>query len=167
MSLLIKPLPCLLLPIIFILFSSTLHSTSHGAPSADLHSQTNHIPGAVDESENGVVGWGVRRSVLENSSTLAAQRTRRKDPLNNFNYYTGGWNISNKHYFAALLALPFFSLLQSGLSDLACVCSSSAAVFAAAAANLMAILELLMHSLLFYFCCSPWPQCMYPSHTHI
>ncbi|KAE9467700.1 hypothetical protein C3L33_00374, partial [Rhododendron williamsianum] len=148
MSLLIKPLPCLLLPIIFIIFSSTLHSTSHGAPSADLHSQTNHIPGAVDESENGVVGWGVRRSVLENSSTLAAQRTRRKDPLNNFNYYTGGWNISNKHYFAALLALPFFSLLQSGLSDLACVCSSSAAVFAAAAANLMAILELLMHSLI-------------------
>ncbi|XP_058226671.1 uncharacterized protein LOC131335362 isoform X2 [Rhododendron vialii] len=101
MSLLIKPLPCLLLPIIFILFSSTLHSISHGAPSTDLHSQTNHIP--VDESENGVVGWGVRRSVLENSSiTLAAQRTRRKDPLNNFNYYIGGWNIRNKHYFASV-----------------------------------------------------------------
>ncbi|KAF7134645.1 hypothetical protein RHSIM_Rhsim08G0209600 [Rhododendron simsii] len=103
MSLLIKPFPCLLLPIIFILFSSTLHSISHGAPSTDLHSQTNHIPGAVDESENGVVGWGVRRSVLENLSiTLAAQRTRRKDPLNNFNYYVGGWNISNKHYFASV-----------------------------------------------------------------
>ncbi|KAI8544244.1 hypothetical protein RHMOL_Rhmol08G0281100 [Rhododendron molle] len=101
MSLLMKPLPCLLLPIIFILFSSTLHSTSHGAPSADLHSQTNHIPGAVDESENGLVGWGVRRSVLENSP-LAAQRTTRKDPLNNFKYYTGGWNISNKHYFASV-----------------------------------------------------------------
>ncbi|XP_020265677.1 uncharacterized protein LOC109841191 [Asparagus officinalis] len=41
--------------------------------------------------------------VAENSSfILAAQRTRRQDPLNSFEKYTGGWNISNKHYWASV-----------------------------------------------------------------
>lgn len=31
---------------------------------------------------------------------LAEKQTRRRDPLDSFNYYTGGWNITNKHYFA-------------------------------------------------------------------
>jgi len=31
---------------------------------------------------------------------LAAERTRRKDPLDGLRYYTGGWNISNRHYLA-------------------------------------------------------------------
>ena len=45
-----------------------------------------------------------RRSMLVNprisnsSFALAAERTRRKDPLDSYNYYTGGWNISNIHY---------------------------------------------------------------------
>lgn len=34
------------------------------------------------------------------SVALAAQRTYRKDPLNGFEKYTGGWNISNQHYWA-------------------------------------------------------------------
>nr|XP_027066666.1 uncharacterized protein LOC113692456 [Coffea arabica]XP_027070509.1 uncharacterized protein LOC113695575 [Coffea arabica] len=29
---------------------------------------------------------------------LAANRTHRKDPTDSFNYYTGGWNITNPHY---------------------------------------------------------------------
>ncbi|XP_068643353.1 uncharacterized protein [Aristolochia californica] len=54
----------------------------------------------------------VRRSVAEasppassvgNSSfILAAERTRRKDPLDNFKYYKGGWNISDNHYWASV-----------------------------------------------------------------
>ncbi|XP_047966767.1 uncharacterized protein LOC125211111 [Salvia hispanica] len=46
-----------------------------------------------------------RRSVLENETVLvlAKERTRRKDPLDNRRYYTGGWNITNKHYFASVL----------------------------------------------------------------
>lgn len=37
----------------------------------------------------------------KNSSfVLAAKRTYRKDPLNGFKKYTGGWNISEKHYWA-------------------------------------------------------------------
>ncbi|OWM86747.1 uncharacterized protein LOC116186973 [Punica granatum] len=33
---------------------------------------------------------------------LAAQRTRRKDPLNGFDRYTGGWNIEDRHYWASV-----------------------------------------------------------------
>ncbi|KAL5988125.1 hypothetical protein ACLOJK_035888 [Asimina triloba] len=31
---------------------------------------------------------------------LAAERTKRTDPLDDYKDYTGGWNISNKHYWA-------------------------------------------------------------------
>ncbi|OIW14990.1 hypothetical protein TanjilG_30709 [Lupinus angustifolius] len=42
---------------------------------------------------------------------LAAERTRRKDPLDGFNKYTHGWNISDHHYWAsvAYTAVPLFS----------------------------------------------------------
>lgn len=39
------------------------------------------------------------------SVALAAQRTFRKDPLNGFQKYTGGWNISNRHYWAVRIFL--------------------------------------------------------------
>ncbi|PRQ56563.1 hypothetical protein RchiOBHm_Chr1g0337751 [Rosa chinensis] len=48
---------------------------------------------------------------LQNSSlVLAKERTRRKDPLDDFHKYTGGWNISNDHYWASVAwtAVPFF-----------------------------------------------------------
>ena len=38
---------------------------------------------------------------------LAKERTRRKDPLDNRRYYTGGWNITNKHYFAVRNSILF------------------------------------------------------------
>lgn len=63
--------------------------------------------------------WGTTRPVVEgpimqpveegpnmqpveeySSVVLAAERTRRKDPLNGFKLYTGGWNISEHHYWA-------------------------------------------------------------------
>lgn len=34
------------------------------------------------------------------SFVLAAEKTHRKDPLDALRYYTGGWNISNEHYWA-------------------------------------------------------------------
>ncbi|VFQ83431.1 unnamed protein product [Cuscuta campestris] len=42
-------------------------------------------------------------SAAQNSSNLilAAERTRRRDPTDNFRYYNGGWNLSNPHYFAS------------------------------------------------------------------
>ncbi|KAI5408954.1 hypothetical protein KIW84_054688 [Lathyrus oleraceus] len=43
---------------------------------------------------------------------LAAERTRRKDPLHGFNEYTNGWNISDHHYWAsvAYTAVSVFSI---------------------------------------------------------
>ena len=46
---------------------------------------------------------GLRRQVLEGANgtlVLAAERTRRPDPLNHFNIYTDGWNVTNSHYIA-------------------------------------------------------------------
>ncbi|KMT02704.1 hypothetical protein BVRB_8g192950 [Beta vulgaris subsp. vulgaris] len=65
----------------------------------------------------GVIKWehNNRRSIAEttegNSSLiLAAKNTHRRDPFDHFNRYTGGWNISDKHYWAsvAFTAAPFF-----------------------------------------------------------
>ncbi|KAH0458220.1 hypothetical protein IEQ34_013535 [Dendrobium chrysotoxum] len=44
------------------------------------------------------------------SFTLAFERTKRKDPTKLYNYYTGGWNISDEHYWAsaAFSAIPIF-----------------------------------------------------------
>ncbi|XP_014498814.1 uncharacterized protein LOC106759933 isoform X1 [Vigna radiata var. radiata] len=50
---------------------------------------------------------------FENSPVpLAAERTRRKDPLNSFNKYIYGWNITDNHYWAsvAYTAVPMFSI---------------------------------------------------------
>ncbi|KAK4265297.1 hypothetical protein QN277_026366 [Acacia crassicarpa] len=62
-----------------------------------------------------VLPWKTRRLMADaataNSSlVLAEDRTRRKDPLDHFNRYTGGWNISNEHYIASVVftAAPFF-----------------------------------------------------------
>ncbi|KAJ8751772.1 hypothetical protein K2173_025956 [Erythroxylum novogranatense] len=43
---------------------------------------------------------------------LAANRTCRKDPLDEFKRYTGGWNISERHYWASagFTALPLFAI---------------------------------------------------------
>ncbi|XP_047056488.1 uncharacterized protein LOC124662725 [Lolium rigidum] len=45
------------------------------------------------------------------STPLAAERTRRKDPLDGLRYYGGGWNISDRHYIAsvAFSAAPVFA----------------------------------------------------------
>lgn len=49
---------------------------------------------------------GVRRQILEGGNgtlVLAAERTRRPDPLNHFNIYVDGWNVTNTHYIAVSL----------------------------------------------------------------
>nr|XP_043639608.1 uncharacterized protein LOC122610707 [Erigeron canadensis] len=46
------------------------------------------------------------------SMVLADKRTRRRDPLNDFKYYIGGWNISDHHYFSSVSysATPLFTI---------------------------------------------------------
>lgn len=63
------------------------------------------VGGESEYEYGGAVTWDTRRSLAEgtvqNSSLiLAEKRTYRKDPLDGFKKYTGGWNISNDHYWA-------------------------------------------------------------------
>lgn len=53
------------------------------------------------------------RSLLTDSNSslvLAAERTRRRDPLDGNKFYTGGWNISEYHYWTSVgfTAAPLF-----------------------------------------------------------
>ncbi|XP_024976319.1 uncharacterized protein LOC112514220 [Cynara cardunculus var. scolymus] len=68
---------------------------------------------------SGVIPARAQRSVLEagsngekSSLVLAEKRTRRKDPINDFKYYNGGWNISNDHYISSVsfTAVPLFGI---------------------------------------------------------
>ncbi|CAI5966438.1 unnamed protein product [Closterium sp. NIES-65] len=65
--------------------------------------------------------------------TLAPNRTRRKNPLDGLNYYTGGWNPSSKDYWASVMwsviYAPLLGLLWLilglgilGFSLLTCLC---------------------------------------------
>ncbi|XP_023762152.1 uncharacterized protein LOC111910548 [Lactuca sativa] len=83
-----------------------------------------NTPQQKQQSSTGVIGGGygvfpvrIGRSVLEGESDdenssliLAEERTRRKDPTKGLEYYTGGWNISDAHYFysVSFSAVPVF-----------------------------------------------------------
>lgn len=105
-------------PSLFLLSFALFFFFSISSSFANSHvHHTLHIPDAFVEREyGGVVIWNTRRSVAEENSTgnssliLAEKRTYRKDPLDNFNRYPGGWNISNQHYWASVgfTAAPFF-----------------------------------------------------------
>ncbi|KAJ7979032.1 Transmembrane protein [Quillaja saponaria] len=105
--------PSFLLLFVFSLFLFVLSTT------VNSHRHHLRIPDGV-----GIVGkrhyseeipWKTRRSladetVANSSLVLAKERTHRRDPFDNFKRYTGGWNISNSHYWAsvAFTAAPFF-----------------------------------------------------------
>ncbi|GLU22020.1 hypothetical protein SLE2022_381220 [Rubroshorea leprosula] len=99
-SILLKPPN--LQPTLLHIFS-TFFRVSLEAPLQAPIFPTKHLQGVINQGEYDVVSWGVRRSNSEldenSSSILAEERTRRRDPLDHFRYYKGGWNISDKHYF--------------------------------------------------------------------
>ncbi|CAI9759684.1 unnamed protein product [Fraxinus pennsylvanica] len=108
-----KSLPfCLVTAYLF--FSCILFSFSLGE-----QARLPATSGSFGEKNNGMVfSWGrIERFLAESDErpvnstlVLAAKRTYRKDPLNNFEKYRGGWNISQPHYWAsvAFTAAPFF-----------------------------------------------------------
>ncbi|KAJ6434879.1 hypothetical protein OIU84_000177 [Salix udensis] len=100
-----------------------LTSVSHGAsvPFPSFSALPPAVVGRADGAKYEVeFSWGTRRPVVEapigepvdNSPVLvlAPKRTYRKDPLNDFKRYTGGWNISDRHYWASVgfTAAPLF-----------------------------------------------------------
>ncbi|KAK7304734.1 hypothetical protein VNO77_42621 [Canavalia gladiata] len=103
--------------ILLILFSLSFFSLSSAAKPSLFHSLriSDGVEVIGERLYNEVLPWSTRRSMAENSAPntsliLAQHRTTRKDPLDNFNHYTGGWNISNRHYIASVVftAVPFF-----------------------------------------------------------
>lgn len=69
----------------------------------------------VDGFSNGGRRW-IEEVARDNSSfVLAARRTHRRDPLDNFKRYSGGWNISNQHYWAVSFLSLCFEIFKSGL----------------------------------------------------
>ncbi|XP_030546707.1 uncharacterized protein LOC115752594 isoform X1 [Rhodamnia argentea] len=103
----------LLLPALFLCFSSvSSHSSFRFRPLSDLR-----VPddGGYEKGSVWVAPLEARRHLADDTTAnssliLAAQRTRRRDPTNDFKRYTGGWNISNSHYWASVgfTAAPFF-----------------------------------------------------------
>ncbi|KAK9042740.1 hypothetical protein V6N11_071101 [Hibiscus sabdariffa] len=111
---------------LFLLFLSSLFLFGHESVSNASNVQTLHVPGYHKSLVLGVGGrehsevllWRKieRRNLAEGSEgdnsslILAAKRTYRRDPLNDFKKYTGGWNISNRHYWASVgfTTAPFF-----------------------------------------------------------
>ncbi|XP_040999067.1 uncharacterized protein LOC121244896 isoform X1 [Juglans microcarpa x Juglans regia] len=103
----------LLLSLSFFLFISSAFASSRVHHTLRSPGDFNGI--FVEKEHGGVVHWNTKKSVAEKSAgnsflILAETRTLRKDPLDGFNRYTGGWNISNEHYWASvgLTAAPFF-----------------------------------------------------------
>lgn len=94
--------------------SSTITSSLDAVlPSSGWESGRNHegLVGSVGSTRSMVAeGHSVGDVAVNSSMVLAAKRTHRRDPLNGFEFYNGGWNISDRHYWASVgfTAAPFF-----------------------------------------------------------
>ncbi|KAH8504154.1 hypothetical protein H0E87_011711 [Populus deltoides] len=109
------------------LLSFTLHLLTFVFFTSSTSIPFSALPPAVARRENEAkyeveFSWGAGRSVVEAPISepvedspvlvLAPKRTYRKDPLNDFKRYTGGWNISDRHYWASVgfTAAPLFAI---------------------------------------------------------
>uniref|UniRef100_A0A0E0CGS9 Uncharacterized protein n=1 Tax=Oryza meridionalis TaxID=40149 RepID=A0A0E0CGS9_9ORYZ len=66
---------------------------------------------AAAAADASAVAGGGRSSPSTTTFVLAGERTRRKDPLDGLKLYSGGWNISDEHYWASVgfTAAPVFA----------------------------------------------------------
>ncbi|KAM7256650.1 hypothetical protein ACFE04_012391 [Oxalis oulophora] len=96
--------------------SSSSSSTTTTFTNATPHSHSLRAfppSGSINERSLVEVPFGEPVETETDTSSvvpLAAQRTYRKDPLNGFKRYTGGWNIKERHYWASVgyTASPLF-----------------------------------------------------------
>ncbi|XP_038897174.1 uncharacterized protein LOC120085317 [Benincasa hispida] len=113
----------LLLAAFSLCSSSALVSFSHGDSQISPISEWRHedyysdVELAVGSPSGSVVEGPIMEPVEHSIFVLAAERTRRKDPLNGFQAYTNGWNISDRHYWASVgfTAVPLFAVAAAWL----------------------------------------------------
>ncbi|KAF3329578.1 hypothetical protein FCM35_KLT04909 [Carex littledalei] len=88
--------------------------TLHSAQGSGLGEEGSVLPVRTQWNLNLQIPERRSLTISESNSSyvLAAERTQRKDPLNGFKIYTGGWNISNEHYWASVgfSAAPIFAI---------------------------------------------------------
>ncbi|KAM5548075.1 hypothetical protein ABKV19_002167 [Rosa sericea] len=104
-----SPIPSKHLVLFVIITISFVFVVSASAESYHL-SHTIRLTGGEQINDGGLI-TSFPMSLEENETlVLAKERTRRKDPLNRFKKYTGGWNITERHYWASVgfTAAPFF-----------------------------------------------------------
>ncbi|CAN1318569.1 hypothetical protein LINPERPRIM_LOCUS30859 [Linum perenne] len=104
--------PLLLLFLCGFIFTSHFVLPSSASPVIDTATYP-RFPEFSGAGHTPELSFGIRLNSYEGNSTtlvLAEERTRRKDPLNDFRPYTGGFNISSEHYWASVsaTAAPFF-----------------------------------------------------------
>ncbi|KAL5850238.1 hypothetical protein ACOSQ4_008251 [Xanthoceras sorbifolium] len=99
----------------FFCYFSISHGVSHfhDLQSPPLSSGEKYLAEITIGSRRTLLQEGPTTTTSENENSslvLAAERTYRKDPLNNFKRYTGGWNIDDRHYWASVsfTAAPLF-----------------------------------------------------------
>ncbi|CAH9107062.1 unnamed protein product [Cuscuta europaea] len=89
-----------LFPLSFLMLSSIFFSDA--TPNTIHHFQDEQV--YAFHGKRLIMGWKMMKITAEtpivNSTNLilAAERTYRRDPTDNFRYYIGGWNPSNPHY---------------------------------------------------------------------
>ncbi|KAL6974024.1 hypothetical protein U1Q18_028207 [Sarracenia purpurea var. burkii] len=119
--------------ILLLFIFSTSFSFSNGISHPHLLQRSPTLELADERISSGMVEWNTRRFLDEasNESTtliLAANRTHRRDPINGFKYYEGGWNITSQHYFSSLVfsSAPLFIIAAIWLVlfgiCLCCIC---------------------------------------------
>ncbi|KVH90275.1 hypothetical protein Ccrd_007737 [Cynara cardunculus var. scolymus] len=113
-------------PFSFLLLFLALFLSSSNGESRFSISQSKPTSGNTGRGIYDLVdSWGRKRFLGDEeknrntSLVLAQQRTTRKDPLDKFKIYTGGWNIKDRHYWAsvAFTAAPFLVVAATWLRN--------------------------------------------------
>ncbi|XP_020581478.1 uncharacterized protein LOC110025364 isoform X2 [Phalaenopsis equestris] len=102
--------------LLFLLFYSVRFSHADAVilkSSLSERQADNHgiLPWSFIAEEDSILHPTNSLSMDNTSFKLALDRTKRKDPTKLYTYYTGGWNISDEHYWAsaASSAIPLFA----------------------------------------------------------